>query len=154
MVFTNYLDIIYILRWFQPNSYNVTTSLQIHGTNSCFINLICFLLSRIIQQLVNGIIAPTAMPNIGVGPWWVLNVMHWNCGVNQNRWETNHVSVAALLEWIIQGTTAEASQNKQNNELKCAVKSNLRLPRYHFSAAEVHDCPLLAFYTFKYTFSS
>lgn len=26
---------------------------------------------RIIQQLVNGIIAPTAVPNIGVGPWWV-----------------------------------------------------------------------------------
>lgn len=24
---------------------------------------------RIIQQLVNGIIAPTAMPNIGMGPW-------------------------------------------------------------------------------------
>lgn len=27
------------------------------------------LFHRIIQQLVNGIIAPTAMPNIGVGPW-------------------------------------------------------------------------------------
>ena len=26
---------------------------------------------RIIQQLVNGIIAPTAMTNIGVGPWYV-----------------------------------------------------------------------------------
>lgn len=24
---------------------------------------------RIIQQLVNGIIAPAAVPNIGVGPW-------------------------------------------------------------------------------------
>lgn len=24
---------------------------------------------RIIQQLVNGIIAPTSMPNMGMGPW-------------------------------------------------------------------------------------
>lgn len=35
------------------------------------ITALCFLVLffRIIQQLVNGIIAPTAMPNIGVGPW-------------------------------------------------------------------------------------
>lgn len=30
---------------------------------------LCF--NRIIQQLVNGIIAPTAMPNMGMGPWYV-----------------------------------------------------------------------------------
>lgn len=37
----------------------------------------CLLLSfRIIQQLVNGIIAPTGMPNIGVGPWWVSGTEH------------------------------------------------------------------------------
>ncbi|XP_067086686.1 E3 ubiquitin-protein ligase RNF126-like [Osmerus mordax] len=30
-------------------------------------------LEGIIQQLVNGIIAPTAMPNMGVGPWGVLH---------------------------------------------------------------------------------
>lgn len=41
--------------------------------NQCFPDVIFFLYSfsahRIIQQLVNGIIAPTAMPNIGMGPW-------------------------------------------------------------------------------------
>lgn len=31
-------------------------------------------LNRIIQQLVNGIIAPTAMPNMGMGPWYVFRV--------------------------------------------------------------------------------
>lgn len=31
--------------------------------------LYSFSAHRIIQQLVNGIIAPTAMPNIGMGPW-------------------------------------------------------------------------------------
>lgn len=35
------------------------------------VNLFCF--HRIIQQLVNGIIAPTAMPNMAMGPWWVAN---------------------------------------------------------------------------------
>uniref|UniRef100_UPI003AAD4680 E3 ubiquitin-protein ligase RNF126-like isoform X2 n=1 Tax=Centroberyx gerrardi TaxID=166262 RepID=UPI003AAD4680 len=39
---------------------------------------------RIIQQLVNGIIAPTAVPNIGVGPWGVLhsNPMDYAWGAN------------------------------------------------------------------------
>lgn len=42
---------------------------------TCFLPLyasilvVSSLFFRIIQQLVNGIIAPTAMPNIGVGPW-------------------------------------------------------------------------------------
>ncbi|XP_041695541.1 E3 ubiquitin-protein ligase RNF126-like [Coregonus clupeaformis] len=41
-------------------------------------------LEGIIQQLVNGIIAPTAMPNIGVGPWGVLhsNPMDYAWGAN------------------------------------------------------------------------
>lgn len=39
--------------------------------DTCLIATHFVLLFRIIQQLVNGIIAPTAMPNIGVGPWWV-----------------------------------------------------------------------------------
>nr|XP_061795794.1 E3 ubiquitin-protein ligase RNF126-like isoform X2 [Nerophis lumbriciformis] len=39
---------------------------------------------RIIQQLVNGIIAPTGMPNIGIGPWGVLhsNPMDYAWGAN------------------------------------------------------------------------
>ncbi|XP_071383389.1 E3 ubiquitin-protein ligase RNF126 isoform X2 [Centroberyx affinis] len=39
---------------------------------------------RIIQQLVNGIIAPTAMPNIGMGPWGMLhsNPMDYAWGAN------------------------------------------------------------------------
>ncbi|KAG7238243.1 hypothetical protein INR49_031095 [Caranx melampygus] len=38
----------------------------------------------IIQQLVNGIIAPTAMPNIGMGPWGMLhsNPMDYAWGAN------------------------------------------------------------------------
>ncbi len=48
------------------------------GGIKCFVtfedvHLFCF--HRIIQQLVNGIIAPTAMPNMGMGPWWVANEM-------------------------------------------------------------------------------
>ncbi|XP_030228245.1 E3 ubiquitin-protein ligase RNF126 [Gadus morhua] len=41
-------------------------------------------LEGIIQQLVNGIIAPTAMPNIGIGPWGVLhsNPMDYAWGAN------------------------------------------------------------------------
>ncbi|XP_028977672.1 E3 ubiquitin-protein ligase RNF126 isoform X2 [Esox lucius] len=41
-------------------------------------------LEGIIQQLVNGIIAPTAMQNIGVGPWGVLhsNPMDYAWGAN------------------------------------------------------------------------
>lgn len=41
-------------------------------------------LEGIIQQLVNGIIAPTAMPNLGVGPWGVLhsNPMDYAWGAN------------------------------------------------------------------------
>uniref|UniRef100_A0A3B3DAI7 RING-type E3 ubiquitin transferase n=1 Tax=Oryzias melastigma TaxID=30732 RepID=A0A3B3DAI7_ORYME len=41
-------------------------------------------LEGIIQQLVNGIIAPTAMPNIGVGPWGILhsNPMDYAWGAN------------------------------------------------------------------------
>ncbi|CAG01377.1 unnamed protein product [Tetraodon nigroviridis] len=41
-------------------------------------------LEGIIQQLVNGIIAPTAMPNIGVGSWGVLhsNPMDYAWGAN------------------------------------------------------------------------
>ncbi|XP_015254186.1 PREDICTED: E3 ubiquitin-protein ligase RNF126 [Cyprinodon variegatus] len=41
-------------------------------------------LEGIIQQLVNGIIAPTAMPNIGVGAWGVLhsNPMDYAWGAN------------------------------------------------------------------------
>ncbi|XP_012677199.1 E3 ubiquitin-protein ligase RNF126 [Clupea harengus] len=41
-------------------------------------------LEGIIQQLVNGIIAPTAVPNIGVGPWGVLhsNPMDYAWGAN------------------------------------------------------------------------
>ncbi|XP_051943200.1 E3 ubiquitin-protein ligase RNF126-like isoform X1 [Hippocampus zosterae] len=41
-------------------------------------------LEGIIQQLVNGIIAPTAMPNIGMGPWGVLhsNPMDYAWGAN------------------------------------------------------------------------
>uniref|UniRef100_A0A3Q2UP70 RING-type E3 ubiquitin transferase n=1 Tax=Fundulus heteroclitus TaxID=8078 RepID=A0A3Q2UP70_FUNHE len=41
-------------------------------------------LEGIIQQLVNGIIAPTAMPNVGVGAWGVLhsNPMDYAWGVN------------------------------------------------------------------------
>uniref|UniRef100_A0A8C5LK23 RING-type E3 ubiquitin transferase n=1 Tax=Leptobrachium leishanense TaxID=445787 RepID=A0A8C5LK23_9ANUR len=40
--------------------------------------------SWIIQQLVNGIIAPTAMPNLGLGPWGVLhsNPMDYAWGAN------------------------------------------------------------------------
>ncbi|KAM4048961.1 E3 ubiquitin-protein ligase RNF126 [Anomaloglossus baeobatrachus] len=39
---------------------------------------------KIIQQLVNGIIAPTAMPNLGLGPWGVLhsNPMDYAWGAN------------------------------------------------------------------------
>ncbi|XP_030631655.1 E3 ubiquitin-protein ligase RNF126 isoform X2 [Chanos chanos] len=39
---------------------------------------------RIIQQLVNGIIAPTAMPNMGMGPWGMLhsNPMDYAWGAN------------------------------------------------------------------------
>lgn len=34
------------------------------------VNCCCFPISdRIIQQLVNGIIAPATIPNLGVGPW-------------------------------------------------------------------------------------
>ncbi|XP_068090156.1 E3 ubiquitin-protein ligase RNF126 isoform X2 [Hyperolius riggenbachi] len=41
-------------------------------------------LEGIIQQLVNGIIAPTAMPNLGLGPWGVLhsNPMDYAWGAN------------------------------------------------------------------------
>ncbi|XP_028834226.1 E3 ubiquitin-protein ligase RNF126 isoform X2 [Denticeps clupeoides] len=41
-------------------------------------------LEGIIQQLVNGIIAPTAMPNIGMGPWGMLhsNPMDYAWGAN------------------------------------------------------------------------
>ncbi|KAK1790907.1 hypothetical protein P4O66_014745, partial [Electrophorus voltai] len=41
-------------------------------------------LEGIIQQLVNGIIAPTAMPNTGMGPWGMLhsNPMDYAWGVN------------------------------------------------------------------------
>lgn len=41
-------------------------------------------LEGIIQQVMNGIIAPTAMPNIGVGPWGVLhsNPMDYAWGAN------------------------------------------------------------------------
>ncbi|XP_069503947.1 E3 ubiquitin-protein ligase RNF126 [Ambystoma mexicanum] len=41
-------------------------------------------LEGIIQQLVNGIIAPTAMPNLGMGPWGVLhsNPMDYAWGAN------------------------------------------------------------------------
>ncbi|KAG2464162.1 E3 ubiquitin-protein ligase RNF126 [Polypterus senegalus] len=41
-------------------------------------------LEGIIQQLVNGIIAPTAMPNIGLGPWGMLhsNPMDYAWGAN------------------------------------------------------------------------
>ncbi|CAL9696348.1 unnamed protein product [Knipowitschia caucasica] len=41
-------------------------------------------LEGIIQQLVNGIIAPTAVPNLGVGPWGVLhsNPMDYAWGAN------------------------------------------------------------------------
>uniref|UniRef100_A0A3Q3KMM2 RING-type E3 ubiquitin transferase n=1 Tax=Monopterus albus TaxID=43700 RepID=A0A3Q3KMM2_MONAL len=41
-------------------------------------------LEGIIQQLVNGIIAPAAMPNIGVGPWGILhsNPMDYAWGAN------------------------------------------------------------------------
>ncbi|XP_067330661.1 E3 ubiquitin-protein ligase RNF126-like isoform X2 [Channa argus] len=41
-------------------------------------------LEGIIQQLVNGIIAPTAMPNIGMGPWGILhsNPMDYAWGAN------------------------------------------------------------------------
>ncbi|KAI5092799.1 E3 ubiquitin-protein ligase RNF126, partial [Silurus meridionalis] len=41
-------------------------------------------LEGIIQQLVNGIIAPTAMPNMGIGPWGVLhsNPMDYAWGAN------------------------------------------------------------------------
>ncbi|XP_077579936.1 E3 ubiquitin-protein ligase RNF126-A-like [Stigmatopora nigra] len=41
-------------------------------------------LEGIIQQLVNGIIAPTAMPNLGIGPWGVLhsNPMDYAWGAN------------------------------------------------------------------------
>ncbi|OXB61610.1 hypothetical protein ASZ78_006298 [Callipepla squamata] len=39
---------------------------------------------RIIQQLVNGIIAPTTIPNLGLGPWGVLhsNPMDYAWGAN------------------------------------------------------------------------
>ncbi|XP_041698544.1 E3 ubiquitin-protein ligase RNF126 [Coregonus clupeaformis] len=41
-------------------------------------------LEGILQQLVNGIIAPTAMPNIGMGPWGMLhsNPMDYAWGAN------------------------------------------------------------------------
>nr|XP_040027370.1 E3 ubiquitin-protein ligase RNF126-like [Gasterosteus aculeatus aculeatus] len=41
-------------------------------------------LEGIIQQLVNGIVAPTAMPNIGIGPWGMLhsNPMDYAWGAN------------------------------------------------------------------------
>ncbi|XP_048449686.1 E3 ubiquitin-protein ligase RNF126, partial [Rhincodon typus] len=41
-------------------------------------------LEGIIQQLVNGIIAPTAVPNLGLGPWGVLhsNPMDYAWGAN------------------------------------------------------------------------
>ncbi|XP_009956669.1 PREDICTED: E3 ubiquitin-protein ligase RNF126-like, partial [Leptosomus discolor] len=40
--------------------------------------------NRIIQQLVNGIIAPTTIPNLGLGPWGVLhsNPMDYAWGAN------------------------------------------------------------------------
>lgn len=37
------------------------------GTGSYLVPV--FLSFRIIQQLVNGIIAPTTIPNLGLGPW-------------------------------------------------------------------------------------
>ncbi|KAJ4943917.1 hypothetical protein JOQ06_006410 [Pogonophryne albipinna] len=66
-------------------------------------------LEGIIQQLVNGIIAPTAMPNIGVGPWGVLhsNPMDYAWGANGldaiitqllNQFENTEDHVASGLE--------------------------------------------------------
>lgn len=40
---------------------------ELADTNSYII--LVFLSFRIIQQLVNGIIAPTTIPNLGLGPW-------------------------------------------------------------------------------------
>lgn len=40
---------------------------ELADTNSY--RILVFLSFRIIQQLVNGIIAPTTIPNLGLGPW-------------------------------------------------------------------------------------
>ncbi|KAJ8277304.1 hypothetical protein GJAV_G00073770 [Gymnothorax javanicus] len=88
-------------------------------------------LEGIIQQLVNGIIAPTAMSNIGVGPWGVLhsNPMDYAWGANGldaiitqllNQFE-NTGPPPADREKIKNLPTVQVTQEHVGSGLECPV---------------------------------
>lgn len=71
--------------------------------------------SRIIQQLVNGIITPATIPNLGLGPWGVLHSspMDYAWGANgldaiitQVRRGPPQAGTGALLSFLLTGRGA------------------------------------------------
>ncbi|CAB1314003.1 unnamed protein product [Coregonus sp. 'balchen'] len=104
-------------------------------------------LEGIIQQLVNGIIAPTAVPNIGVGPWGVLhsNPMDYAWGANGldaiitqllNQFE-NTGPPPADGDKIKSLPTILITQEHVGSGLECPVCKE------DYSAGENHDtCPV------------
>ncbi|XP_077110274.1 E3 ubiquitin-protein ligase RNF126 isoform X2 [Ranitomeya variabilis] len=76
-------------------------------------------LEGIIQQLVNGIIAPTAMPNLGLGPWGVLhsNPMDYAWGANG----LDTIITQAPIETVLHGAPSglqffDCEKGKQKNK--------------------------------------
>ncbi|ROL51564.1 E3 ubiquitin-protein ligase RNF126 [Anabarilius grahami] len=104
-------------------------------------------LEGIIQQLVNGIIAPTAMPNMAMGPWGMLhsNPMDYAWGANGldaiitqllNQFE-NTGPPPADKEKIKSLPTVQIKQEHVGAGLECPVCKE------DYSAGENHDtCPV------------